>query len=60
MLGQGAVDVVAVFLGLVAARLRMEPAYYNLVGKLPEFVSVWGINEVLCTVDDVGNLRLIF
>ncbi|KAL7887731.1 hypothetical protein AOLI_G00054520 [Acnodon oligacanthus] len=60
MLGQGAVDVVAVFLGLVAARRRLEHAYYNLVGKLPEFMSILGINEVLCTVDDVGNLRLMF
>ncbi|KAL7838883.1 hypothetical protein AOLI_G00272870 [Acnodon oligacanthus] len=60
MLGQGAVDVVAVFLGLVAARLRLEHAYYSLMGKLPEFMSIWGINEILCTVDDVGNLRLMF
>ncbi|KAL6468959.1 hypothetical protein MHYP_G00224830 [Metynnis hypsauchen] len=60
MLGQGAVDVVAVFLGLVATRLRTEHAYYNMVEKLPEFMSIWGVNEVLCTVDDVGNLQLIF
>ncbi|KAL7888570.1 hypothetical protein AOLI_G00035440 [Acnodon oligacanthus] len=59
MLGQGEVDVVVVLLGLVATRLRLEHAYYNLVGKLPEFMSIWGINEVLCTVDHVGNLRLM-
>ncbi|KAL6476734.1 hypothetical protein MHYP_G00152330 [Metynnis hypsauchen] len=52
------VDVLAVFLGLVAARLRMEHVYYNLVRKLPEFMNVRGINEVLCTVDDDGNLQL--
>ncbi len=32
------------FLGLVAARLKAEFAYYKMVDCLPKFVDIWGVN----------------
>lgn len=50
ILGQGAVNPIFMFLGLVGSRLRVEYAYYKLVGCLERFMDIWGINHVLCTV----------
>lgn len=50
MLGQGSISAVPMFLGLVAARLKVEFAYYKLVDCLPMFLYSWGVNDVLCTV----------
>ncbi len=38
------------FLGLVAARLKIEFAYYKMVDCLSKFVDTWDVNEVLCTL----------
>ena len=38
----GSLDAKAVLLGLVTARLRIEFSYCKLVGKMGEFVDVWG------------------
>lgn len=59
LLGQGSVDVLMIFKGLVAARLRIEHAYYKMVNCV-SVMYIWGINEVLCTVDDDDDLMLAF
>ena len=48
----GSVDVDLMFRGLVAARLRIEFAYYKMVADLNEFISIWGGGDVLCRVID--------
>ncbi len=48
------------FLGLVAARLQVEFAYYKLVDCLPKFVDIWGVNEVLCTLCENNEVELTF
>lgn len=60
LLGQGSLDVLMIFKGLVAARLRIEHAYYKMVNCVESFMYIWGINEVLCTVDDDDDLMLAF
>lgn len=50
--GQGSPDVLKIFKGLVAARLRIVHAYYKMIKCVESFMCIWGINEVLCTVDD--------
>ncbi len=50
--GQGSLDVLNIFKGLVAARLRIEHAYYKMIKCMETFMYIWGLNEVLCTVDE--------
>lgn len=50
--GQSSLDVLKIFKVLVAARLRIEHAYYKIIKCVESFMYIWGINEVLCTVDD--------
>jgi len=50
--GQNSLDVLKIFKGLVAARLRIEHADYKIIKCVESFMYIWGINEVLCTVDD--------
>ncbi len=50
LLGQDAISVVPIFSGLVAARLKIEFAYYKMVDCLSKFIDTWGVNEVLCTL----------
>lgn len=52
MLGQGWTDVVRSLKGLVAARLRVEHAFYTLTSNL------WGIRHVLCSQEEDGALVL--
>lgn len=40
------------FRNLVAARLKIEFTYYKMVADLEEFVSVWGVGDVLCNIAD--------
>ena len=42
----GSVDVDLMFRGLVAARLRIEFAYYKMVADLNEFIAIWGGGDV--------------
>ena len=44
----------------MAARLRVEFAYYWLVQRIPEFLSLWGIDGVLCNIDGRGGWTLMF
>ncbi len=46
MLGQGWTDVVQSLKGLVAARLRVEHAFYTLTSNLNSFSALWGIKQV--------------
>ena len=57
--GAGNTNPMQVLKGLVAARLRVEFAYYKLVDNLETFVSLWAQEEVLCSVQD-GELCLSF
>lgn len=59
-LGQDAISVVPMFLGLEAARLKVEFAYYKMVDCLPKFVDIWGVNEVLCTLCENNVMVLTF
>ncbi len=58
--GQGSLDVLNIFKGLVAARLRIEHAYYKKIKCMETFMYIWGLNEVLCTVDEEDDLMLAF
>ena len=58
--GVGSVDPVQVLQGLVAARLRVEHAYYRTVDNLEGFTSIWAVGGVLCTVGEQGDLFLSF
>ncbi len=58
--GQGSLDVLNIFKGLVAARLRIEHAYYKMIKCMGTFMYIWGLNEVLCTVDEEDDLMLAF
>ncbi len=60
LLGQDAISVVPMFLGLVAARLKVEFAYYKMVDCLPKFVDIWLVNEVLCTLCENHEIELTF
>jgi len=60
LLWQDAISVVPMFLGIVAARLKVEFVYYKLVGCLPKFVEIWCVNEVLCTLCERNELVLTF
>ena len=51
MQGSGSVEPVQVLKGLVAARLRVEHAYYKLVGHLDAFCIFW-TQGVLCTIQN--------
>ncbi len=53
-------SVVPMFLGLVAARLKVEFAYYKMVDCLPKFVDIWAVNEVLCTLCENNEIELTF
>ena len=57
-LGTGSCEAADVLKGLVAARLRVEFAYYSLVQRIPEFLSLWGIDGALCNIDGEGRLDL--
>ncbi len=52
--------MVPMFLGLVAARLKVEFAYYKMVDCLPKCVDIWGVNEVLCTLCENNEIELTF
>ncbi len=60
LLGQVSLNVLNMFMGLVAARLRIEHAYYKLVKCVEAVIDVWGINYVLCTVNEDGDLLIAF
>lgn len=59
MKGSGSVDVSSMFRGLVAARLRIEFTYYKMISEMEEFVSIWGVGNVLCVVNG-ESLTLTF
>ena len=54
ILGRGPVDTVLMVGGLLAARLRLEYTFYNLVQDLDTFKNLWGIGGVLCDVGEEG------
>lgn len=60
MLGKDSLDPLFMFMGLVKSRLKIEYAYYKLVGCLPMFVNIWAVNEVLCTVNENDDLVVSF
>ena len=57
--GAGSIDPVQVMEGLVAARLRVEFAYYKLVDNVEAFSLFWAQGDVLCVVQE-GELCLSF
>lgn len=34
----------------MAARLKIEFAYYKMVSDIDEFILIWGVGNVLCNV----------
>jgi hypothetical protein len=58
--GQGSVDVVGMLEGMLAAKLRVEFAYYKLVNNVDLFMIIWGIHSLLCLVTMEENLELSF
>ena len=58
--GAGSVDPVQATQGLVAARLRVEHAYYRTVDNLETFNATWAVGGVLCMVGERGELILSF
>lgn len=46
----GSVDLESMFRGLVAGRVKIEFAYYKIISDLEEFMGIWGLGGVLCTV----------
>ena len=56
--GVGWTDAVLCLRGLVAARLRVENAYYTLINHLQGFLDVWAVGQVLCSLGDNDSLIL--
>lgn len=50
MRGEGSEDVVLMLTGLLAAQLRVEFEFYRLTKTTQVFVSMWGVQDVLCSV----------
>lgn len=50
MKGTGSIHPEPMFRGLVAARLKIEFAYYKMVSDIDEFILIWGVGNVLCNV----------
>ena len=48
----------AVLLGLVWAQLTLERR--ELANRLEDFIVLWGVRVLLCTVDEEGGLVLTF
>ncbi len=49
-LGIGGMDPVKMLKGLIANRLKIEFAYYVLVGDLITFREMWCVGEILCCI----------
>ena len=49
--GAGSVEAEVMAKGLVAARLKIEFAYYKMISCLELFAEMWGQGDVLCSVD---------
>ncbi|KAJ3583936.1 hypothetical protein NHX12_015433 [Muraenolepis orangiensis] len=58
--GVGWTDAVLCLRGLVAARLRVEHAYYTLINHLQGFLDVWAVGQVLCSLGENDSLILKF
>ena len=54
----GSVEPVSVLRGLLKARLRVEHAYYKMMGTLQVFRNIWAVEEVLCSVGEDGELDI--
>lgn len=52
IVGKGSTNIVLTYKGLMSARLTVEFAYYELVGKLGIFEEFWCLNEILCKISD--------
>lgn len=52
----GCVDLVPVFEGLLKSRLRVEFAFYKIMEKLQDFINMWAVGGVLCSVEGDGEL----
>ncbi len=48
----GSVDAELMLKGMVKGRITMEFTYYKLINNVESFLGIWGINEVLCVIDD--------
>ncbi len=59
MNGGVSTDVNMTLRGLISARLTVEFAYYKMVGDLDTFTFTWGLNDVLCKVED-GVVQMSF
>lgn len=46
--------------GILATRLRVKYDYYRLVGNLRIFIGTWGLQVVLRSVIEEGDLKLCF
>ena len=57
--GAGSVEAEVMVKGFVAARLKIEFAYYKMISCLEEFAETWGQRDVLCSVDQ-ESLVLLF
>lgn len=54
------VDPEIILRAFVTSRIKAEFAYYKLIKNLICFKELWGLNEVLCTVDHEENLIVNF
>ncbi len=59
MKGGVSTDVNMTLRHLISARLTVEFAYYKMVGDLDTFTFTWGLNGVLCKVED-GVVQMNF
>jgi hypothetical protein len=54
------VGVVGMLEGMLAARLRVEFSYYKLVNNIGLFMSILGLQKLLCLVTVEEDLVLCF
>ena len=45
-------NLLALFKGIVFARIKMEFSFYTFINKMCIFKSVWALNDALCTVQN--------
>lgn len=57
-LGIGSVDAERVLKGMVAARIKIEFAYFKLVNNIIDFSAIWSVGSFLCEVGQDGMLVL--
>jgi len=57
--GECSVDPELMFKTLITARIRAEFAFYKMTNNVMVFNDIWGIEQMLCVVDEEENLIII-